>query len=225
MNDARGTDGRQCPQARNLRGALQLFLRFGSPRTLAVLLGGWLAARFWAGPVGVSDILVVLGVALYWPWQEWALHMWLLHWRPRTILGVRVDPYAARTHRYHHRNPWILEGVFLPVSVPLVLTPVQGLLWWWAMPTTALALTGAAAMTAAALLYEWTHFIAHVPYQPRSAYVRTIRRNHQMHHFKNEHYWHAFTVPLIDRLMGTGPDPAEVDKSETVRTLGIDDRT
>lgn len=33
----------------------------------------------------------------------------------------------------------------------------------------------------------------------------------------------AFTVPMIDRLLRTDPDPSEVEHSDTVRTLGVDD--
>lgn len=217
------TDGRRCVEARSLRGAARLFFRFGSPRMLAASVGIWSAIRFAFGPVGVWDLAIVLGVAMWWPMQEWVLHVAVLHFRPRTIAGRRIDPYAARVHRWHHRNPWVLEGLFLPVKVLLVLTPIHAALWWWAMPQTAFALTGVTAFTAAALIYEWTHYLAHVPYVPRTAYVRRIRRHHQLHHFKNEHYWHAFTVPAIDGLMGTGPDPNDVERSETVRTLGVDD--
>jgi hypothetical protein len=38
----------------------------------------------------------------------------------------------------------------------------------------------------------------------------------------NEHYWFAFTVPAIDRWLGTGPDPHHVARSPTVRSLDQD---
>lgn len=217
------TDARTCRGARTLPGAARLFLRFPSPRILVVTLGTWLALRAVAGPWGWGDAAIALGVAVYWPFQEWAFHVFLLHFRPRTIFGLRIDPAPARVHRWHHRHPWYIEGIFLPAQVLYGLIPVAALGWWFFTPTLALALTGMASITAAALLYEWTHYLVHVPYVPRSAYVRRIWRNHQMHHFKNERYWHAFTVPLIDVVLGTGPDPDTVERSETVRTLGVDD--
>jgi hypothetical protein len=68
-------------------------------------------------------------------------------------------------------------------------------------------------------IYEWTHFLIHTAYRPRSRYYRSIWRNHRLHHFKNEHYWHGITNTLGDRAMGTLRDQREVQKSETARTL------
>jgi hypothetical protein len=217
------TDARTCRQARTLGGALRLFASFPTPRVLAASVLVWALLRASAGAWGLTDTLIVVGVVVWWPFQEWLLHVALLHFRPRTVWGRRIDPLAARTHRWHHRNPWIVEGIFLPPAFLWVLTPLHALVWWTLCSSPAHALTGVTAYTAAALVYEWTHFIAHMPYTPRSRYAKTICRNHQLHHFKNERYWHAFTVPAIDRLMGTGPDPAGVPRSDTVRTLGVDE--
>ena len=46
-----------------------------------------------------------------------------------------------------------------------------------------------------------------------------IWRNHRLHHFKNEHYWHGITQTLADRVLGTDPDQRDVDRSATARTL------
>jgi hypothetical protein len=126
-------------------------------------------------------------------------------------------------HRAHHREPWNLDYVFLPTKVLVPLVPLNVLVWWAIMPTLALALTGMAALGAAALVYEWVHYLTHTGYRPRSRYYRRIWRGHRLHHFKNEAFWHAFTVPLVDDLMGSGPDPTEVELSATCRTLGRDD--
>lgn len=165
--------------------------------------------------------MILGGVLLYWPVQEWFLHHRLLHWRPRRIGRWHVDFPASRVHRLHHRQPWILEHVFLPPMAVLPLIPINLAVWWLLTPTVELWCSGVLLFTMAALIYEWVHYLTHVPYKPRSAYYRRIWRNHRLHHFKSEHYWHAFTVPWVDTIMGTGPDPATVDKSPTVRTLGI----
>ena len=69
------------------------------------------------------------------------------------------------------------------------------------------------------LCYEWTHFLIHTAYRPRSATYMRIWRNHRLHHFKNEHFWHGITNNLSDRVLGTNPDQRDVPKSETARTL------
>ncbi|HEY6672478.1 MAG TPA: hypothetical protein VIZ91_08255, partial [Solirubrobacterales bacterium] len=56
-------------------------------------------------------------------------------------------------------------------------------------------------------------------YRPRSAAYMRIWRNHRLHHFKNEHFWHGITNNLSDRVLGTNPDQRDVPKSETARTL------
>jgi Fatty acid hydroxylase superfamily len=68
-------------------------------------------------------------------------------------------------------------------------------------------------------LYEWVHFLIHTAYRPRSAAYKAIWKNHRLHHFKNEHFWHGVTNNLSDRVLGTNPDQREVRKSETARTL------
>ena len=68
-------------------------------------------------------------------------------------------------------------------------------------------------------VYEWTHYLIHTAYRPKSAAYRRIWRNHRLHHFKNEHYWHGITNTLADRVLGTDPDQREVPRSATARTL------
>ena len=69
-------------------------------------------------------------------------------------------------------------------------------------------------------MYEWVHFLIHTAYVPTSGIYRTVWRNHRLHHFKNEHFWHGVTNNLSDRVLGTDPDQSEVRRSETARTLG-----
>ena len=69
----------------------------------------------------------------------------------------------------------------------------------------------------AAAIYEWVHYIVHTSHRPKTALMRRIRRNHRWHHYKNERYWFAFTVPRIDTLLRTDPDPKDVELSPTAR--------
>ena len=69
--------------------------------------------------------------------------------------------------------------------------------------------------------YEWTHYLVHSDYRPRSRWYRSVWRNHRLHHYKNEHYWFTVTsAGTADRLFGTYPaDPAAVRPSPTVKAL------
>jgi divalent metal cation (Fe/Co/Zn/Cd) transporter len=196
-----------------------VFFCHGSPRLLTVLLGVFLALRLGHGGFGAGDLWVVLGVGLYWPVQEWWVHIYLLHMRPWTWRGRTIEPPLVRIHGAHHREPWSIELALLPMSVLIAVGPTLVWLWWWAMPELGLALTGMTATTVATLAYEWVHYLTHTSYRPRSRLYRAIWRGHRLHHFKNERYWHAFTVPLVDTLLGTDPDPRTVETSPSCRDL------
>ena len=203
--------------------AWSVFFRSMTPFVLTLELALLVWWRLGLGAPTIWDGAVAFAVAVYWPFQEWFVHVVLLHFKPRTVFGVHIDPFASRVHRWHHRHPDVIERIFVPTRAIVALTPIHIALWWFTMPTPEFALTGMCTFTAAALTYEWFHFSAHAPYRPRLRYFRDVRRHHQMHHFKNEHYWHGFTVPYVDQLFGTSPDPARVEKSPTCRTLGVDE--
>lgn len=205
-----------------LWGAFKLFFQFATPRTIAVKIGITAMIRFWVGGWNTTDFLIVGAILIYWPMQEWFFHMNLLHAKPRRLFGVTIDLGPSRAHRFHHRNPAVLETTFVPLKAILVLIPVNVVFWCALMSTWANALTGICFFSIAALLYEWVHYLTHTNYKPKTKYVQRIFRNHRLHHFKHEAYWHAFTVPFVDTVFGTNPDPASVEKSKTVRTLGVD---
>jgi hypothetical protein len=204
-----------------LLGAMKLFFRFPTPRLILVKILAALAVRLWVGGWSAWDVPVVLAVCVYWPFQEWLFHMVLLHFKPRRLFGWVFDPAPARTHRYHHLNPDLLETTFIPWFAITCIIPVNVLLWFLMMPTLEMACTGILFFSCAALIYEWVHYLAHTPYKPKTVYFQKVCRNHRLHHFKHEAYWHAFTVPFVDTIFGTNPDPATVSKSKTVKTLGV----
>lgn len=216
------TDARHAAEADTLAGAVRLFLRFATPRLLLLQLAVVLPWRLVLGGWRLAELGLAVAIAVYWPLQEWAAHIALLHLRPRTVFGWRIDPYAARAHRWHHRHPHVLERVFVPTRVIVVLIPIHAALWWTLASTPRLALSGMVFFTTAAVLYEWTHFLAHARYRPRSAWLQRVKRNHLRHHFLSERYWYAFTVPWVDTWLGTDPD-GDVERSPTVRTLGVED--
>jgi sterol desaturase/sphingolipid hydroxylase (fatty acid hydroxylase superfamily) len=89
-------------------------------------------------------------------------------------------------------------------------------------PVLPLTLTGIAFAYLGLFRYEWSHFLIHTPYVPKTRWYRAIWRNHRLHHFKNEGYWMGVSSNLGDRLLGTNPDQRAVAKSPTARTLGLE---
>jgi hypothetical protein len=206
----------------SLRAAAGLFFRHVSPALLGLQLLAAAVARVLGGPLSWAELIVVGFVAVYWPVQEYALHRHMLHFRPKRWLGMKIDPLACRYHRHHHSHPWQLRYTFLPPRLIAVLIPIHVLVWWAATPTWETALTGILMFGGATLSYEWIHFLTHTAYRPRTKWMRTVVRRHRWHHFKNERYWFAFIVPMVDSLFLTDPEPGDVTTSPTCRDLQTD---
>jgi hypothetical protein len=206
-------------------------LRQPSPPLLGLAIAGAAAARLAPGQDSWRDGLLAAGVVLITPPVEWAIHVYLLHARPIRLAGRSHDLIAAREHRAHHAAPALLEGVLIPAYAVAAFVGMIAMTVWAVSFALDLVIGGdrlgwAATGALAAVLilsgYEWPHFLIHTPYRPRSRYYRAIWRGHRLRHFKNEHYWFGATSTVADRLLGTAPEPSQVPKSSTARTLGVD---
>ncbi|HQT63256.1 MAG: hypothetical protein B7Z75_00640 [Acidocella sp. 20-57-95] len=96
---------------------------------------------------------------------------------------------------------------------------ITGALAWLVWPAIASVGTLLAGTAAAILYYEWVHFIAHIPYKPRTAWGRWIKKYHLWHHYKNERLWFGVTNPSFDIMMRSYAHVVDVSQSATVRNL------
>lgn len=192
---------------RSLAESAKAFFSFGSPRLLALQLVVALAVRPFLGRPTLADAAIVAGVLVYWPLQEWVAHKYILHARPLRIAGRDVELSAARAHRLHHESPLDLRLTLLPASFIALLIPIHVVLWSVLAPRAA-AGTGIVVFGAAALFYEWIHFLTHTAYRPRGAWFTEVKRRHMAHHQRDPHRWFGFTFPRLDDWLGTGGSPA-----------------
>ncbi|MEA2314658.1 MAG: hypothetical protein QOI03_1350 [Solirubrobacteraceae bacterium] len=207
---------------------LRAFARCPSPPVLFGAVALALAARLAQGAWSWRDAVMALGLVAITPFVEWAIHVYLLHAPPVTVLGRRVEMLTAREHRAHHEAPAVLDGVLLPVYGVVVFLSMIALANWalsFAIalvlggPRLAWASTGVLVSFTILATYEWTHFLIHAPYKPRGRYFKAIWRNHRLHHYKNERYWFGVTSTVGDRVIGTRPDGRAVERSATARSL------
>lgn len=213
----------------SLSRAWREFIRKQSPWVLGAGIVALVSLRVALGDLTWRDGVAVVAMLAIYPFGEWAIHVYLLHAKPIRIRGRELDTVAARAHRAHHGDPtdlnmvalyWWQAAFLMLVAVPftigvgaLIVTAVAG-------PVPLAAMVSAAiAGYCMVFVYEWTHFLIHTAYRPRSRAYKTIWRNHRLHHFKNEHFWHGITNNLSDRVLGTNPEAREVPKSKTARTL------
>jgi fatty acid hydroxylase family protein len=213
----------------SLRQALREFLRRESPWAIGAGILALVVAQVLVGDLTWRDAVAVAAMIAIYPFGEWAIHVYLLHAKPFVLRGRRVDTMAARAHRAHHREPndldmvllyWWQAALLMLLAVPLTIALGAGAITLIFGPVPLGALISAAlAGFCMIFLYEWMHFLIHTAYRPRSAAYKAIWKNHRLHHFKNEHFWHGVTNNLSDRVLGTNPEARAVPKSETARSL------
>lgn len=196
------------------------FWRHPSPYLLCVGIGGSLTGRILVGGGSWWELTIPVILLALLPFIEWTVHVGILHWKPRRVAGVTVDPLLSRKHRAHHADPRDIPLVFLPWQTALQLMPFFVLLAWLVTPTWPAMFSMLLSTYLILSAYEWTHYLLHSDYRPRSRWYRMVWRNHRLHHYKSEHYWFAVTTAgTADRLFGTYPDPADVPTSPTVKRL------
>jgi len=194
------------------------FFKHGSN---AVLLGlaAIVAALFASGRLTFAPfslVEVAIGALVFFV-SEYTTHRFLFHAKPsRVPFVLRLQ---HRLHYDHHVRPEELELLFLPV--------------WFVLPAAALTLaiylaivrdpSAAAALLLGSILglfyYEWVHFVAHVPFVPRTPIGRYVKKYHLWHHFKNETLWFGVTNPSMDFVGRTYHRVEDVERSPNVRIL------
>ena len=191
--------------------ARRLFVTKPTARILAVYVVLTALARAVISGFDWVDLAIAAGILAFEPFTEWLVHVFVLH--------SRHDLSIARKHRAHHADPRDLDILFIPIEV-VAIAPAIG----FGVPLllragVAHALTAGLIGFSMLLVYEWTHFLIHTPYQPRSTTYRRIWRAHRWHHFRNEHYWFGVTIHTADRLLRTYPNKDDVPLSPTARSL------
>ncbi len=204
----------------SLSTAFGVFLRYPNGRVVAAMLAAAAVARLLLGGWTWGDVEVAAAILVLEPFTEWVTHITVLHLRPLRLRGRTVELYVARRHRFHHQDPRVIKHVLIPTGVLTRLVVFAVPVFYLASPTLREAVTGLVTSYAMLLTYEWTHFLIHSTYVPKSWYYRYIWRAHRLHHYKNENYWFGVTVHLADHLLRTFPDRDAVETSPTARTLG-----
>jgi hypothetical protein len=203
----------------NLPEAFRYFISRGSPRLLIAASAITVGLRIAIGNWSAWDLVPATALVLYWPIQEWLIHVYVLHFKPFTWRGRRVDFAVPRKHRQHHRDPNNLDILFIPMHSYLYTVPFLVVFWFAVTPSTQLALTGLSLHFLFSLNYEWVHFLVHTRVVPRTDAYRRLWKSHRLHHFKNEHYWMGVSRLGADWLLHTTPDPQSVATSPTCRDL------
>ncbi|MCZ4499623.1 MAG: fatty acid hydroxylase [Marmoricola sp.] len=203
-----------------LRTTAAEFWKHPSPWMILAALVGSLAWRVAEGDWRLGDLWAPVALVALFPVLEWVIHVFILHWRPRRIGGVTVDSELARDHRRHHSDPRDIPLVFIPWRSLVAVIAGNVALAVLAFPRLGQGLTFMFSIALVGLAYEWTHYLIHSDYKPRTATYKAVWRNHRLHHYKNENYWFTVTsTATADRIFGTYPEPGTVTASPTAKNL------
>ena len=74
---------------------LRVFFGFPSPRSFLVALPILIAVRLYLGDFSWWDLAVVPLILALEPFAEWLIHVYILHFKPRRVLGRVVDPLGG----------------------------------------------------------------------------------------------------------------------------------
>lgn len=161
-------------------------------------------------------VALVIGIVTY-AISEYMIHRFLFHIKtPENPFMLRM---IKRLHYDHHVNPDDLKLLFLPLWFSIPGFIVYGLIFFLVTRSASLALAFATGLVAYFLYYEWKHYIAHKPIQPRTKRGKNTKKHHLLHHFKNENYWFGVTHTSFDKTLGTFKENKDVEKSATARNL------
>ncbi len=194
------------------------FFRHGSNSVLigiALALSVLFAAHMLAfAPLSLAA--VAIGALVFFG-SEYTTHRFMFHAPPQK--NAFVLKLQHRLHYDHHVTPDELGLLFLPV--------------WFVLPVASLtfaiffAITRDLSLSAAMLLgavlglfyYEWVHYVAHIPFVPKTRFGRWIKKYHLWHHFKNERMWFGVTNPSMDFVGRSYARVDEVERSGSTRVL------
>jgi hypothetical protein len=209
-------------EVKTLDHAWREFRSNRSPKVIAAAIIGAAGLRIALGGFTWRDAVAAAAMLAVYPFGEWAIHVYLLHLKPFRFRGRSVELPTAASHRQHHERPNHLGLILLApleaAALLLIAVPVVLAVFSLVLPLRALV-TAAFAGYVLIGVYEWTHFLIHTAHRPKTRAFRAIWRNHRLHHFKNEHYWHGITSTVADHVLHTAPDQRDVPRSPTARSL------
>ncbi|MBJ7355569.1 MAG: sterol desaturase family protein [Thermoleophilaceae bacterium] len=217
---------------KSLGNCFKEFMRHFSGRAVAVAIVAVLGVRIALGEFSYRDLIVPLLLLTAQPFVEWFIHTYLLHLKPFEIGGRKFDLYTARAHRRHHKDPAIIERTLLHPQeilgsmflIALTAAPIAAGIVYLVFGGSFVPLyfTSLFFSYVGLYRYEWSHFLIHTPYIPKTRFFRSIWRSHRLHHYKHEDYWMGVTSNFGDRVLHTFPDQKTIEKSPTARTLGVE---
>lgn len=215
--NARLTDGM------TLADLLHAYASYPSIQLNAALAAVALAMTAWLFDSALRLVLGALIAVAVFSIVEYVFHRFVLHGR----WLYRHKATAAlwkRVHYDHHQDTSDLSVMFGDPKTTLVPILVIAVPLGWLVDGPAGAAFGVFCGILLTSNYEFFHLYQHVPYQPKSAWLRRLKKRHLAHHFHNETGNFGITTDVWDHVFGTNYESVrERPRSPNVRHLGYAD--
>lgn len=144
----------------------------------------------------VIVLLVVLGM-IFWTFFEYTAHRYLFHYISESPKTQRIT-YIF--HGNHHEYPRDRQRLVMPVVPSLILaTLIFGFQYLFIGDYTLAFFPG---FIFGYLLYVSLHYAIHA-FEPPFEFMKPLWRNHQMHHYRNEHLGFGVSNTFWDKVFGT----------------------
>ncbi|KGO90279.1 sterol desaturase family protein [Flavobacterium suncheonense] len=145
----------------------------------------------------LTTFLLFFSGILYWTFFEYLAHRYIFHWVSE---NVKIQKVAYIMHGNHHEYPRDRDRLFMPPVPSLILSStlfglhylLLGNYNWAFFP----------GFMFGYLLYASMHYAIHA-FEPPFAFMKPLWRNHQMHHYRNEHLGFGVSNTFWDKVFGT----------------------
>ncbi|MBO1578503.1 sterol desaturase family protein [Bacillus sp. XF8] len=165
---------------------------------------------------GIAILSCLAGIVFY-TINEYVTHRFLFHMKPpKNPLLLKM---LKRLHYDHHVYPDDLKLLFLPVWYSMPGFAIYLFILYGVTNHVTITLSFGIGMIVMLLVYEWKHYIAHRPIRPLTRFGRWLKKQHILHHYKNENYWFGVSNPVYDFLFGTYKNGKDVELSRSARNL------
>jgi len=170
----------------------------------------WAAYGAWVWPADcpwyVFPLCVVLGATLIWTLVEYFFHRLVFHAKPRWRWQEEI---LFLIHGIHHVQPHAKTRLVMPLSmsVPLgwlMLTLATKFFGWLGQPH--LTYPVFAGFVLGYVAYDVLHYVLHHS-ALRNPWLKSLRRHHMEHHFKNPDGQFGVTNEVWDHAFGTAGKP------------------
>ncbi|MGG7033958.1 MAG: sterol desaturase family protein [Flavobacterium sp.] len=145
-------------------------------------------------------ILLFFAGVFFWTFFEYMAHRYLFHW---VSDNLKIKKIAYILHGNHHEFPRDRQRLFMPLVPSLILSSTLfGLYYLFLREYNWAFFPG---FMIGYLIYASMHYAIHA-FNPPFKFMKPLWRNHQLHHYRDEHLGFGVSSNIWDTVFNTNFD-------------------